>query len=274
MVTTRCEMTLSEAARERFACEEGEPFLLNDWMGAAFLHFEVDAARLAGSVPFALDLYRGRAVVSAVAFTMKRLRLRSGGRWLAWLTAPVAHHGFLNIRTHVKHDGEAGIYFLAEYLPNRLSVLGGPRMYGLPFELGTLDYQHDHECGEVTGRVTSARGGCLQYEGTLSKDAVWAPCEAESLDAFLLERYTAFTYRQGTMRRFRIWHEPWMVKPMQVTLTKHTLLSQAGDWARDARLIGAHFSMGVMDVWMSKPRCVNGSGCGTTWLAKGGDDER
>jgi len=32
-----------------------------------------------------------------------------------------------------------GIFFIAEWIPNRLAVLIGPRMYGLPYRLGRLN---------------------------------------------------------------------------------------------------------------------------------------
>src|SRR5437867_8231848 len=56
------------------------PLLYADWMRAVFMHFEVEPELLQRQVPFALDLWQGRAFVSLVAFTMERLRPRIGGR--------------------------------------------------------------------------------------------------------------------------------------------------------------------------------------------------
>src|SRR4051794_30979860 len=61
-------------AKGRMLSVRGEPLLLADWDRAAFLHFEVDPGVLRQSVPYPLDLYDGRAFVSLVTFTMRRLR--------------------------------------------------------------------------------------------------------------------------------------------------------------------------------------------------------
>lgn len=110
---------------------------------ALMIHFEVESAALQRVVPFELDLKEGRAFVSAVAFTLSRMRPRISGRIAAWLLKPIATHDFLNVRTYVGANGEMGIYFLAEWLSNRLSVTLGPRAFGLPYRFGKIAYQHD-----------------------------------------------------------------------------------------------------------------------------------
>ena len=89
---------------------------------ALFIHYEVDARLLQRELPFALDFWQGKAFVSLVAFTMCDLHPRFGGRATAWLFKPISTHGFLNARTYVKHGDERGIYFITEWLSNRLSV--------------------------------------------------------------------------------------------------------------------------------------------------------
>ena len=141
LVSTEKIRELSEAARRRILDVRSNPLFLCDWLRAVFIHYEVDAEALQREVPFALDLHEGRAYLSLVAFTMCNMRPRFGGRLTAALFSPIATHGFLNVRAYVKHDGETGIYFLAEWLPNRLSLLLGPRAFGLPYRYGLLGYQ-------------------------------------------------------------------------------------------------------------------------------------
>src|SRR5438094_123782 len=68
----------SASARRRLLSVRGEPLLLSDWDRALFMHFEVDASALQAELPFTLDLREGKAYVSLVAFTMRRMRPRSG----------------------------------------------------------------------------------------------------------------------------------------------------------------------------------------------------
>jgi uncharacterized protein YqjF (DUF2071 family) len=242
-------------ARGRLLANPGEPLFYSDWLRAVFMHYEVDVEHLQRAVPFELDLREGKAYVSAVAFTMRGLRPACGGRWTAWLLAPIATHGLLNVRTYVRHSGEAGIYFLAEWIPNRLSVLLGPRTFGLPYRFGQLDYEHVHEAGKLQGRVTAASSE-LSYAADIAINRDFKPCPAGSLSEFLLERYTAFTTCGSRGKFFRIWHEPWLQKCTEVRIWDDSLLAVHFPWFRDAKLTAANYAPGVDRVWMGRPHRV------------------
>ncbi len=269
-MTATAHMTgrISDTARARLLRDERGPMLVNDWLEAVFIHLECDADALQPHVPYPLDLHQGRAFVSLVAFTMRRLRLARGGRLVRWATAPFDNHGFLNVRAYVKHNDEPGIYFLAEWLPNALSVLVGPRMFGLPYRFGRLDYEHDGNARTFDGEV-AARGGAgrLHYTARGNAADTLQPCDEPSLTSFLLERYTCFTERRGVRRRFRVWHEPWPQVPIDATLHDRSLCDLTGDWALDAHVVSAHYSPGVEDVWIGRPLCIEGPACATTWQA-------
>jgi uncharacterized protein YqjF (DUF2071 family) len=228
----------------------GEPLFLATWNQAVFIHYEADPSLLQRQIPFKLDLHDGRAFVSIVAFTLLRMRPRIGGRLGEWLFKPIASHEFLNVRTYVRHAGEPGIFFLAEWLSNPLSVRLGPRTFGLPYRFGHLSYKHGNEDRKILGTVI-ANEGRLAYRAS-TPTPTFAPSETESLTEFLLERYTAFT-RQGRRRRlFRVWHEPWPQMPIEVEVTADDLLISTGAWWRSAECVGANHSPGV-EVWMGRP---------------------
>jgi uncharacterized protein len=261
---------LSVAARDRMLAVRGEPLLHADWLRTVFIHFEVDAEALQREVPFALDLREGRAYLSLVAFTMRDMRPRLGGRLGALLFKPIATHGFLNVGAYVRHRGETGIYFLAEWLSNPLSVRLGPPLFGLPYRLGQLQYDHQHEVGTLHGTVTDSKYSArLEYSAELAPAASFQPCDADTFDEFLLERYTAFTKRPGFRKAFHsalrtphsefgslfhIWHPPWPQVPVEISLWDTSLLTQTWPWFADARLIGANYSPGVRNVWMGRPQ--------------------
>lgn len=248
-------LTVSAAARSRMLAMPGETLLLADWERVLMIHFEVDAAALQHVVPFTLDLHTGSAFVSIVAFTLRRMRPRIGGRLGEWLFKPLATHELLNVRTYVRHDEQTGIHFLAEWLPNPLSVLFGPRTFALPYRLGRLRYEHHHEIGQVSGEVSDARrNGVLRYEACLPKAASFAPCEAGSRDEWLMERYAAFNAVQERRRCFQVCHEPWPQVAVNACVPENSLLTAAWPFFRDARLVGANYSPGVRDVWMGRPR--------------------
>jgi uncharacterized protein YqjF (DUF2071 family) len=197
-------------------------------------------------IPFELDLYDDRAFVSLVAFGMRGMRPRIGGRLGALLLRPIATHNFLNVRTYVRHRGEPAIFFMREWLANRLSVLLGPSTFGLPYRFGKIDYRNGGLSGEIR-----ARDGALDYQAELSEDD-FTTCEPGSLAEFLLERYTAFTQSGLTKRFFRIWHEPWRQNSARVILGNTALLRSTGDWWRSAHYVAANYAPGV-EVWMGWP---------------------
>jgi hypothetical protein len=234
---------------------KGEPLFYGDWLRAVFIHYEVDAEILRREIPFELDLHEGRAYLSLVAFTLRDMRPRIGGKLAALAFRPIATHEFLNVRTYVKHNGETGIYFLAEWLSNPLSVYLGPPLFGLPYRFGRLHYEHNHEEGEIRGLVTDKSASArLEYFSEINPATRFAPCDAGSLDEFLLERYTAFTAHGSRRRFFRIWHPPWPQAPISINVMDLSLLTETWPWFRQARVVGANFSPGIEKVWMGRPQ--------------------
>jgi uncharacterized protein len=224
------------------------PWFLADWRDVTFLHFSIAPDLLRPHVPFDLDLLAGRAWVSLVAFTQANLRPAIGGRIGQLLTSPVATHGFLNLRTYVRGpDGEHAICFLAEWIPNRLSLVTGPMTYGLPFRLGNPDYRKD-------GGIVEALGRSLSFRITGASDENEPP-------EFLLERYSAFTCHRGRRRRFDIDHEPWTHDAVNVVIDDASLITSAAPWFRDARFESAHRSPGVTDVAIGRPVLVRRRNC-------------
>jgi uncharacterized protein YqjF (DUF2071 family) len=249
-ISTADSTTPSEAGRRRLLSKFGEPLFLARWDCAVFINYSVDPKILQRQVPFELDLRDGQAFVSVVAFTLIRMRPSIGGAWTEWLLKPMATHEFLNIRTYVRHNGEPGIFFLAEWLSNRISVSLGPRTFGLPYRFGDLDYKH----GRSFQGSVSASDGRLTYAGEVSESG-FGRCAPGSVDEFTLERYTAFTQRRKRKRLFRIWHPPWPQAKAKIHVTDETLISSTGRWWKNAEPIGANYSPGV-EVWMGRPHRI------------------
>jgi uncharacterized protein len=253
VTTANASRDLSKAGKRRMLAKAGEPLFLAAWDRAVFIHYEADPSLLQRQIPFPLDLRNGCAFVSLVAFTLLRMRPRIGGRLGEWLFKPIASHEFLNVRTYVQHAAEPGIFFLAEWLSNPLSVCLGPRTFGLPYRFGHLGFEHAHDDDEIIGTAT-ANEGRLEYRAVISAHS-FDPSETESLTEFLLERYTAFTCQRQRRRLFRVWHEPWQQTPIEIEVTADDLLASTGQWWRSAECVGANYSPGV-EVWMGRPHRI------------------
>ncbi|MEM9018121.1 MAG: DUF2071 domain-containing protein [Verrucomicrobiota bacterium] len=243
----------SAEAIEEMVRRFGEKLFLADWVEFVFLHFEVDPKSLQRVVPFRLDLFEGRALVSLVAFTIRRMRLARGGSMTRWVTRPIADHPFLNLRTYVREGRETGIFFMREWLSNRLSVALGPGTFGLPYCKGDLEYRDSDEefAGDVAGNE-----GSLSYDGTKGEESGLA--RSGTIEEFLLERYTAFAAAGRRRTFFRVWHPPWRVsKTETIRIRNRSLLDGIDDeWTQSIDLISSHTSRGFEDVWMGRPHWV------------------
>ncbi len=257
------------------------PLFTCSWHRAVFLHFKVDPHILQTQTPFPLDLFDYHAYVSLVAFTLRDLRYNHPH--LSWLTHPLHTHDFLNVRTYVRLGQHKGIYFLAEWLNNRLASFLGPILYGLPYRFGQLTYHHDPTAPQLTGEIRAASShasgslslrervrvrACsttmcadrafLRYAATLPNHPSFEPSSPNSLDHFLLERYTAFTKHGAFRRLFHVAHQPWPQTSLDATLLESSLLHTTGPWFHSARFTHAHFSPGVA-VEMGWPQTLRNS---------------
>ncbi|PYK72389.1 MAG: hypothetical protein DME42_09160 [Verrucomicrobia bacterium] len=221
-------LSASEAARTRLLSRRGEPLFYASWDNVLFIHYETEPDELQCCIPYPLDLYDGRAFVSLVAFTMRGMRPRFGGSLGALLFKPIATHHFLNVRTYVRHRGEAAIYFMREWLSNRMAALLGPRSFGLPYQFGKIEYRNDFEQA-WSGRVETS-GGAFSYCARLTTNE-FGNSAAGSLDEFL--QHVA----------------------AKVEIVTDDLIRATESWWRDAGYVGANYSPGVK-VWMGWPHQI------------------
>src|SRR5213083_3809148 len=96
----------SDADKRRLLSVKGEPLVFADWYRVMFLHYEVEPSVVNAQLPppFGLELHQGKAIVSLVALTMRRIRANPVAPFWARLFAAVPEQRFLNLRTYVRHD--------------------------------------------------------------------------------------------------------------------------------------------------------------------------
>ncbi|HEV7402665.1 MAG TPA: DUF2071 domain-containing protein [Chthoniobacteraceae bacterium] len=233
------------------------PAFVADWAEATFVHFAVEPRRLQPFVPFELDLHEGRAYVSLVAFTMRHMRpARLDSPAGELLLRAIMPCRFLNVRTYVRAGGGDGIYFLGEWLSQWMNIPFGPALYGLPYRPGHLCFARDPETRSVDVDVRGLRGGRLTFRSRSDAAAPLTAAAPRSCDAFLLERYFAFTMRRGRPLVFEVEHAPWAQTAADISMDETSLLSATGDWISHARLVGAHFTPGALGVRMGAPKAL------------------
>lgn len=155
------------------------------------------------------------------------------------------------MRTDVRHEGERGIHFIAEWISDWINSKLGPVLYGLPYRYGELEYQRNEET--VNG-IVRGRNDTLMFRGSVAGPS--GGCDA-GLEAFLLERYVAFNAGEGRQRFFRVWQEPWDRRKAAVEILGDSLMRANFDWWSRVEQHSAHVSRGVFGVKMVRPRQVS-----------------
>jgi uncharacterized protein YqjF (DUF2071 family) len=237
---------------------ESHPAFLGDWAEATFVHFAIEPRRLQPFVPFELDLYRGEAYVSLVAFTMRRMRPARLDNGLGeLLLRPIMPCRFLNVRTYVRAGGRDGIYFLGEWLSQWVNIPFGPLLYGLPYHAGRFHFEREEATRSVKVDVRGRGGRRLTFRSRSDPDVPLRAAAAGTVDAFLLERYFAYTMRRGQPLVFRVEHAPWPQTAADISMDETSLLEKEGDWFSHARLAGGHFTPGAFGVKMGAPQAIH-----------------
>jgi uncharacterized protein YqjF (DUF2071 family) len=98
------------------------------WSDVLFLHYEVDAKELQEKVPYPIDFFKGKAIVSIVPFAMGRIRF-------PFLPAIPGFSKLyeLNLRTYVRINNRPAVYFFtldSNHLPG---VLVARLFFSLPY---------------------------------------------------------------------------------------------------------------------------------------------
>lgn len=227
------------------------------WRQVLMIHLEVDPAELQKCVPFQLHLFNNAAFVTLVAFKMESMSPTFGGRAGTLLFQPISNHEFLNVRTYVTVNGEVGIHFLSEWVPNRISSILGPLVFGLPYKLGRLSYCVHEASGCYQGSVVNPKNmDALEFTAEWNPRAELVPCMPATLDWWLMERYAAWNAAWGWHRFFRVWHPPWRQRKVEARISCLSLLSGGWPFLNDSRYAGASYSPGFGKVWMGRPhRC-------------------
>jgi uncharacterized protein YqjF (DUF2071 family) len=228
--------------------------MLQNWHHLLFMHWALPEEALRPLLPTGLsvDLYEGRAYVGLVAFTMTGVRPPGVPRF-----APLTDFHEVNVRTYVRpSSGEPGIYFFSLDAANTLAVWGARVFYALPYYSATMKMGFEGVNPPVIS-YSSARlwGGApatchLRYtpQGNIRR------AEPQSLEHFLVERYTLYTARGRKLLSARVSHAPYPLQNAQVFSWQESLLA-AGKIQRPPSRPLCHYSPGV-SVEVSRPFVV------------------
>jgi uncharacterized protein YqjF (DUF2071 family) len=195
------------------------------WRTLGFCSWKLPPEQVRPLVPpeLELDLRDGHAWVSMVPMMMVEV----GAPEIGAVLPPFAE---INLRVYVRHGGQPGVHFLSLDCPQAMVDLGAKVFFGLPYVLSMVSLTEEDdwfvcESERIDPTRAAARLSC-RYRPT----GLATPVQPNSLEQFLVERYSLFTVDSisRTVQRGDITHEPWVVSAGQLSIDENTILHAAG----------------------------------------------
>jgi uncharacterized protein YqjF (DUF2071 family)/predicted DCC family thiol-disulfide oxidoreductase YuxK len=177
----------------------------------------VDIEKLRHHVPKGLeiDTFEGDAYIGLVPFMMKHVR----PSWFV-STPGISNFPEFNIRTYVKKDGIAGVFFLTLEAKSLVTCNFAPRTYGLPYRYAKGNVK---KSGDKWNWRSSRNNGQFKLAGTTEVIGEQMQAQPGSLEEFLFERYSLYTSHKGSLRRGYTHHNKWKFQLAKVELTENSL---------------------------------------------------
>ncbi|MCB9898190.1 MAG: DUF2071 domain-containing protein [Planctomycetes bacterium] len=204
--------------------------LAQSWADVLFLHWRMPIDALASRLPggVALDTHDGDAWISVVPFRMLDVHLRG----LPPMPG-MAHFPELNVRTYVTVGERRGVWFFSLDAASRLTVSVARRWFHLPYFQAEMRVEHDRTprgtAVRYVSRRTDARGAAAEFDAAYVPIGSPRVADRGSLDHFLAERYCLFAARpDGTILRGDVHHAAWPLQPVDLELTRCTMLEALG----------------------------------------------
>jgi uncharacterized protein YqjF (DUF2071 family) len=189
------------------------------WEHVLFLSWFVDPAQIQHLIPFELDTWNGKAVVSIVPFKMSRIRLR--GLPEIPFASELAE---LNLRTYVKHGKHTGIHFITLDTDSRLGQWVANTVFKLPYRYAQIK-SHFPMQDAPEYRFYSKR---IEYEWKMSATAGSPITQKSELDRWITDRYHLFQLHQDQVLKGTVHHEDWKLSTVQLNEFSGTFGSLLG----------------------------------------------
>lgn len=187
------------------------------WDSLLFMHWRVPAEGLRAHVPeeLPLDTFDGTAWLGVTPFRLSGLRLRG--------LPPVPYFSSfleLNVRTYVRCEGKAGIYFFSLDAESTFAVEAARRFYRLPYFRARMAQDAGRET-IFTSERTEDPPAAFHVRYSL-RGPPSAPVPG-SLEHFLTERYCLFALDEGRVHWAEIHHPPWPLQGVEAEVVENTM---------------------------------------------------
>lgn len=210
---------LSETKHRPFPIPNIPWILTQVWNDMLFLHYQVSPALLRPYVPqeLELDLFEGKPWISIIPFKVTKMRARGLPHF------PYLHTYLeLNVRTYVKYKGIPGIYFFSLDADKLLAVLGAQMGLGLPYKKAHMSFQQEGDQFYFSSERI-AHNKAYHFDVQYERQRILYEPEPDSLDFWLLERYSMYSFWGDFIIRGDIHHDQWKVSMVHADILTNTM---------------------------------------------------
>src|SRR5579859_3821404 len=181
---------LRKQAHRQTPLPEGEWVMRQSWRELLFAHWPIAVERLRPLVPKALilDTFEGEVWVGIVPFQMCDVSPR-GVPGLPWLSESLE----LNVRTYVRVNGVAGVYFFSLDAANPLFVGVARALFFLPYFHARMSLTRQGDTIEYSSQRARVGDPSATYQVRYRPTAPVAYAASGSLPFWLTERYCLYT---------------------------------------------------------------------------------
>ncbi|TQJ30556.1 YqjF family protein [Microbacterium sp. SLBN-146] len=186
----------------------GRAVISQTWSSAIFLHWRVDAARVAPLLPPGVrpDIFDGSAWIGLVPFELSRFR------FLPLPAVPlVGTFNEINVRTYgIDAEGRRGVVFLTLEAEHLIPVLAARVIFGLPYRWAAIGRRIDRAASAIEYRSRRRDlDGRAAGPGTRIRVAVGDEPVDTELSRFLTARWGFHERHLGRTTWAANEHEPW-----------------------------------------------------------------
>ncbi|NMH87739.1 DUF2071 domain-containing protein [Flavivirga algicola] len=184
-------------------------FMSGNWEDLIMTTFEIDKHVIQSYLPkdTELDLYKGKALMSMVAFTFSKVN------FFGFKIPMHQHFGQINFRFYVKSkiDGTKGVVFIKEFAPKPIIALIANLFYNEPYFFKSI----------TINKLVRNNTIKLEYKYKRAKTAVIGIIKTHklipnTLEQFVVDRNIAFVKNNFNKTfQYKIFHKPWELYEIQ-----------------------------------------------------------
>lgn len=186
------------------------------WSDLIFLHYEVESSDLQKLVPYPLDLYQGKAILSVVPFIMSHIRF-------PFLPAipGLSRLCELNLRTYVRVNGKPLVYFFTLDTNHWPAVLIAQWFFALPYRYRPLKITHRQS---QPASVYELKSPMLTLRAQITEEVVYT-----DFDRWATERYGLMTKSGKKNLMGIVEHVPWKLQRAKIDFIDDQFSNLLGD---------------------------------------------